>query len=305
MLRLGDVDAHDLRRSLRTGCFRLKIGNFVLRIDSVIPELQAGLVGIYDHYPVAIDGGYYDFDVSVLPPAFFRQWWRRNAIFSLSGVSPFLPMAAEHAHALFEWGVNWTIGSSVHQYLILHSAVVEKNGKAVMLSATSGSGKSTLAAELAMRGWRLFSDELALVDGPGMNLVPFPRPVSLKNQSIELIVSRHASAVIGPRARDTQKGTIAHLRVPDDSVDRALESAPPVLIVFPKWGPNAELHATPVGAGQAAMRLIDQSFNYATLGQTGFERLADLVLTAQAWELEYSSLDDAVEALDDLIANDA
>lgn len=305
MLRLGDVAAHELRRSLRTGCFRLKIGNFTFRVDSVIPELQAGLIGIYDHYPVAIDGGYFDFDVSVLPASFFRQWWHRNAVFSLSGVAPFLPMAAEHAHALFEWGVNWTIGSSVHQYLILHSAVVEKNGKAVMLSAISGSGKSTLAAELMLRGWRLFSDELALIDGPEVRLIPFPRPVSLKNQSIELIVSRHPSAIIGPRAHDTQKGTIAHLRVPDESVDRALESAPPLLIVFPKWRSHAELLVTPIGAGQAAMRLIDQSFNYATLGKTGFDQLADLVQAARAWELEYSSLDDAVEALDDLIANDA
>jgi hypothetical protein len=213
-------------------------------------------------------------------------------------------MAAEHAHALFEWGLNWTIGSSVHQYLILHSAVVEKNGKGVMLAAMSGSGKSTFAAELVMRGWRLFSDELALIDGPELQLVPFPRPVSLKNQSIELIRSRHPEAVFGPLAHDTQKGTIAHLRVPDESVDRALELARPALIVFPKWTAGQTLTVTPIGAGQAAMRLIDQSFNYSILGQLGFTRLAGLVQSAEAWELEYSSLDHAVEALEDLVADD-
>lgn len=305
MLRLAAVSDADLERSLCCGAFRLMIGGMSIRIDSEVPELRAGLRCIYDHYPVSIDGGRYDYDLQIRPASPLRRWIRRNAVFALSGQAPFLPMAAEHAHALFEWGLNWTIGSSVHQYLVLHSAVVEKKGRGVMLAATSGSGKSTLAAELSMRGWRLFSDELAMIDGPEPSLVPLPRPVSLKNQSIELIRRRHPQAVFGPLARDTHKGTIAHLRVPDESVDRAAETVRPALIVFPKWSSDAELQVNSVGQGQAAMRLIDQSFNYPLLGQAGFERLADLVQAAEAWELTYSSLDEAVDVLDDLIADDA
>lgn len=304
MLRLAAVSDADLQRSLSCGAFRLMIGEVSVRIDSEVPELRAGLSCIYDHYPVSIDGGRYDYDLQIRPASWLRRWFRRNAVFALSGQAPFLPMAAEHAHALFEWGLNWTIGSSVHQYLVLHSAVVENNGKGILLAATSGSGKSTLAAELAMRGWRLFSDELALIDGPESTLVPLPRPVSLKNQSIELIRQRHPRAVFGPLARDTHKGTIAHLRVPDKSVDRAAETVRPGLIVFPKWSADADLQVIPVGQGQAAMRLIDQSFNYPLLGQLGFERLADLVQAAEAWEITYASLDEAVDALEDLVADD-
>lgn len=305
MLRLDDVPEKELRESLRTGTFRLSIGEFLLRIDSVIPELPEGLRCMYGRYPVSVSGGPYDFDLQIRPAAYWRRWFRRNAVFSLSGQTPFLPMTAEHAHALFEWGLNWTIGSSVHQYLILHSAVVEKNGKGVMLAALSGSGKSTLTAELVNRGWRLFSDELALIDAPDLRLVSFPRPVSLKNESIELIRHRHPHACFGPLARDTQKGTIAHMRAPDESVDRASEAVVPALIMFPKWMAGSDLHVTPVGAGQAALRLVDQSFNYAVLGKLGFTHLAALVESAPAWELEYSSLDEAVDVLDELIADDA
>ena len=155
-----------------------------------------------------------------------------------------------------------------------------------------------------MRGWRLFSDELALIDGPDLRLIPFPRPVSLKNQSIELMRSRHSAAVFGPLARDTQKGTIAHLRVPDNSVERATEPVAPAMIIFPKWSARSALSIKPVGAGQAAMRLIDQSFNYSILGRLGFNRLADLVNAAQAWEIEYSSLDEVVEGLEELVEDD-
>lgn len=304
MLRLAAVPDADLDRSLCCGAFRLMIGGVSIRIDSEISELRTGLRRIYNHYPVSIDGGRYDYDLQIRPASPLRRWFRRNAVFALSGQAPFLPMAAEHAHALFEWGLNWAIGSSMHQYLVLHSAVVEKNGKGVMLAATSGSGKSTLAAELVMRGWRLFSDELALIDGPEPTLIPFPRPVSLKNQSIELIQRRHPRAVLGPLAHDTHKGTIAHLMVPDDSVERAAEAVRPALIVFPKWSGDAELQVNPVGPGSAAMRLIDQSFNYSILGQLGFQRLADLVQSAEAWEVNYSSLDDVVDALEELIAGD-
>jgi HprK-related kinase A len=301
--RLGELSETEFKKSLGQGTFRLSVGRFALRIASRIPELQAGLRQVYGHYPISTNGGYYDYDIGVQPASFVRQWLRRNAVFSLSGQAPFLPMPAENTHALFEWGLNWTISSSVHQYLMLHSAVLEKHGKGLLLSAYSGSGKSTLAGELAMRDWRLFSDELALLDGPQLRLIPFPRPVSLKNQSIEVIANRHQGARFGPIARDTQKGTIAHLCAPNDSVDRAHETAPPSLIVFPKWTAGASLRVSPLGAGQAAMRLIDQAFNYSVLGRLGFSMLADLVTAAKAWELEYSNLDDAVDALDTLIAD--
>lgn len=300
MLSLENFTASEIRSAVRVGNLRLGIGHFTLKITSVLPEFESALRQLYAHYPASIKGGAYDYDIDISPPSFIRRWIRRNSLFHLSGDAPFLPMEAGHAHALFEWGLNWTIGSYAHNFLILHSAVVELNGCGTLLAATSGSGKSTLAAELSLQGWRLLSDELALID-KDLRLVPCARPVSLKNQSIELIKARHPDAVLGPPARDTHKGTIAHLPAPQSSVARNLETATPRLIIFPKWSADASLRLEAVGSGQAALRLIDQSFNYPILGRQGFERLADLVESAEAWELEYSSLDEARNALEQLV----
>lgn len=286
---------------MRGGDLRLCIGRFTLKISSVLPEFERALRQLYAHYPASVDGGAYDYDIDISPPTFIRRWVRRNSLFHLSGDAPFLPMEAGHAHALFEWGLNWTIGSYAHNFLILHSAVVELNGCGTLLAATSGSGKSTLAAELSLQGWRLLSDELALID-KGLRLVPCARPISLKNESIDVIRSRHPSAVFGPLARDTHKGTIAHLPAQKSSVARNFETAAPRLIIFPKWTADAPLRLEPIGSGQAALRLIDQSFNYPILGRQGFERLANLVESAEAWELEYSSLDDARKALERIVS---
>ena len=300
-MRLENFTADEISSAVRCGELRLHIGRFTLKISIFLPEFEAAFRHLYAHYPSSINGGAYDYDIDISPPTFFRRWFHRNSLFRLSGDAPFLPMEVGHALALFEWGLNWAIGTYAHNFLILHSAVVELQGCGVLLAATSGSGKSTLAAELSLQGWRLLSDELALIDSD-LRLVPCARPISLKNQSIDVIRTRHPAAGFGQFARDTHKGTIAHIPAPKSSVDRNLETCPPRLIVFPKWTAYAPLRVEPVGSGQTALRLIDQSFNYPLLGQRGFERMADLVESTEAWELEYSSLDEARDALAQLVS---
>jgi HprK-related kinase A len=272
----------------------------VLKVSSNIPEFISIFRELYGDHPVRLEGGEYDFDLAIRSPSLWRQWFRRNATFEFCGDAPFIPMEVGHSHAMFEWGLNWAVASFLHDYLILHSAVVERKNKGVLLSAVSGSGKSTLSAELSLQGWRLLSDELALIDDE-LNLMPLARPVSLKNSSIDLIRARHPSAVIGPLARDTHKGTVGHLKVSGDSITRNLVPVIPKLIVFPKWTAGSPLRVIPVGAGQAALRLIDQAFNYSILGTEGFRRLVALVRNTEAWEIEYSSLDEVRDALETLV----
>lgn len=299
MLKLRDFSTKDIGQALRGENFRLSIGSFHLKVKSDAPELARTLGQLYAEYPASISGGAYHYDVEVSAPSLLRRWWRRNVVFRLSGDSPFLPMQAAHAHAMFEWGLNWTIGACAHHLLILHSAVVARAGCGVLLAATSGSGKSTLAAELALSGWRLLSDELALIDRQGF-LVPCARPVSLKNQSIDVIRARHPDAVCGPLAHDTHKGRIAHIAAPAASVADNLMRVQPRLVLIPKWSADAKTRLQRVGSGDAALRLIDQSFNYPILGTEGFRRLCRLVDDAPAWELEYADLDEARTALEAL-----
>lgn len=304
MLTVSACSEGALRDAFSAGRVRLHLGPFSLKLSSSVSEFLAAFRLLYADYYVSLDGGVFDFDIGILPPTIFRRWFRKNVNFQFSGDTPFLPMEVGHAHAMFEWGLNWAIASYVHTALVLHSAVVEWEGQGVLLSAISGSGKSTLSAELAMHGWRLLSDELALIDSDG-KLISLTRPISLKNQSIELIQSRHPLAVMGPLAKDTHKGTVAHLKVPATSMANSGGLVTPKLIIFPKWVEGAKLRVDPVISGQAAMRLIDQAFNYSILGITGFHRLAELVSSAEAWDIEYSSLDEVREVLQELVAENA
>jgi HprK-related kinase A len=302
VLTLADYPISKLDRAFRTGCLRLHLGNLIFKISSNVPEFIESFRQLYNDHPVTFGGGEYDFEIAISSGSPWRRWFRRNASFEFCGDSPFLPMDVGHSYALFEWGLNWVLASFLHNYLILHSAVMEWRGKGVLLSAVSGSGKSTLSAELSLQGWRLLSDELALIDA-SLHLIPLARPISLKNSSIEVIRSRHPSAVMSSLARDTHKGTVGHLKALSTSVEDNLVPATPKLIIFPKWTAGSSLRVEPVGAGQAAMRLIDQAFNYSVLGEVGFRRLVALTRSTEAWEIEYSSLDEARDALESLVVD--
>ncbi len=127
------------------------------------------------------------FDIAVVASSGLRRWLRPQANLVVNGVRPFLPLPADLSGALFEWSLNWCVGDHAHRWVAVHAAVVERNGRAIILSGVSGAGKSTLCAALVLAGWRLLSDEFALIDPHTGLLSPLPRPVSLKNASIGII----------------------------------------------------------------------------------------------------------------------
>lgn len=56
-------------------------------------------------------------------------------------------------------------GAILHQrgLLPLHGSCVAKDGEAVLITGDSGAGKSTLAAEFLRHGWKLLTDDVAVV----------------------------------------------------------------------------------------------------------------------------------------------
>jgi HprK-related kinase A len=199
------------------------------------------------------------------------------------------------AAPLLEWGLNRMVASRAHQYLILHAAAAERGGRGLILPAPPGSGKSTLSAALAHRGWRLLSDEFALIRPADGRLVPLPRPVSLKDASIDVIHAFAPAAVLGPRVADTVNSVAAYMRPPGDSVSRAQETALPAWIVFPRFQSGASTVLTPLPRARAFFRLAENAFNYTLLGKQGFDTLARAIEASESFEFLYSNLDEAVE----------
>lgn len=245
-------------------------------------------------YPGALasaDGDFPDFHISLRRPRTAHRWYRPQIRFFYEDNDLFRPFPLDHAFPLLEWGLNWCIASHSHQYLMLHAGVVERGGKALILPATPGSGKSTLAAGLTFRGWRLLSDEFGLIRPGRDQVVPLPRAIPLKNESIEVIRNFAPEAFLGPLFPKTRKGTVSHLRPPGPSLEQQQHPADPSWIVFPRYRQGAGAELKPIPDSLAFVRLSGNSFNYRLLGETGFRTLAALIRKCDCFSFEYGDLE--------------
>src|SRR5262245_47089810 len=203
--------------ALKPSGIQIEIGPFLARIRSELPAVADHISLMYPDFPQRVGAGSH-FDVAIVGGRRWHRWIRRQADLVINGVRPYLPLPAVLAGAAMEWGLNWCVGQKAHQWLTLHAAVVERYGKAMILPAPPGAGKSTLCASLAFSEWRLFSDEFGLIDPATDRIRAAPRPLSLKNESIELLEKRHADLCHGPEGVDIEGARFVYARPPTASV---------------------------------------------------------------------------------------
>lgn len=298
-MKLGELSDAVLRSSLHEGLV-VATGPFRFRIHSRTEEVFRGLRRLYADFELA-DPAFADYAVEVNRVSGPRAVWRPQINFRFDGYEPFNPLPADHAYALLEWGMNWCIGGQAHHYLLIHAAVLERNGRAVILPGDPGAGKSTLTAALALSGWRLLSDEMTLVDRSDGMLVGLARPVNLKNDSIGIVRAFSADAVFGDPAHDTHKGTVAHLKPPAASVRQVAQRALPAFIVYPRWSADAACTLTPRAKADAFMHTATHAFNYEVLGSTGFDLVGALVDRCECLDFRYARLPDAIALFERLV----
>jgi HprK-related kinase A len=294
-LNVSALTPSELRCQLGQAGIFLQTGSFITHLKTSIPSIAEGIGLLYADYPIVEQTGFVDFHVNLAHPRSLRRWFKPQVQFLFDGYSPFKPLPFDQAFPMLEWGLNWCVSSQANRYLIIHAAAIEKGGYAAILPAPPGSGKSTLCAALVNRGWRLLSDELALIRVSDGKIIPLPRPVSLKNQSIDIIQRYEPSAIFGRKVSDTMKGTVAHMKAPAESISRAAETSLAAWVIFPKYQTDAPSRLEPLPRSRAFMRIADNAFNYSLLGVKGFETMASVIDASLCYDFTYSNLDDAIE----------
>lgn len=303
-LRVKQLSIDEFGNRLATG-IGLEIGPFAAFVIADPVWLREPLHLLYADYPVLAEDNVFSFHVKLETHRGFPRFNRKLVRFSVDGRVPHESMPADQALPVLEWGINLVIAMRSHAYLMLHSAVVEFDGGALLLPAEPGFGKTTLCAGLSLHGWRLFSDEFGLVRPRTEELIPIPRPLALKNESISVLRDYSQSAIIGPETPNTRKGTVAHLRPPGCSVREAARGAPARWVVFPEWRRSGPCVLEKMPRSEAFMMLASNAFNYELLGEDGFHTVASIVKHAQCFKLSYSNLEEAVERLTRLASRDA
>ncbi|WP_343525117.1 HprK-related kinase A [Sphingomonas sp.] len=271
----------------------LKVGPVGFRIGSDWPAPVEALDALYHDYPRP---AFTDYTVRLEAHAPWRRWFRPSVHiggdFRLPEAAP-LPLSQGLLAA--ELGMNLQMALGHHRHLLLHASVVESGGRAIIMSGVSGAGKSTLSLLLAQRGWRFLGDEFALIDPASGLAMPFPRPISLKNESLAMIPPDGRA---GPLLTGTPKGRIRHV-APDVAAIAAMdEPARPALLLFPRFG--FPIASRPLPPAETFVRLTQASTNYMALGEAGFRALVRLRASVPAVALDYPDGPSGVAAVEAL-----
>lgn len=301
ILNLSTLELPTFNKQISGDGIRFAIGPFNIALQSNIKPLSHNIYNLYQKNALVPEDQFIDYHVRVSTPSTIRRFIKPQVKFELDGTSPFKPLPLDQSCAFFEWGLNWTIAQHAMQYLIVHCAVLEKDGRAVILPGMPGAGKSTLCAALAHHGWRLLSDEQALISTASGVISPLARPICLKNESIDIIKNYCPKAQFGALVKNTAKGDITHVKAPSDAIEKIEQPASPCLIVFPQFEATpSSLFLNPLSQGVAMIEMINHCFNYTVLGENGFNTLKNMVAKSRCYELRYHYLDDAISVLDEL-----
>jgi len=296
---IRDIPRNDLAQRLRSEGIHLNSGAFTTELTIEIPDLVDPFATMYARYPVEDPPGIDDARVRILAPSRWRRHFQRQAM-ALAEDIVFERVPVAQSYTLLETALNWGVAASDVSPLVIHSAVLERDGRALIMPAPSGSGKSTLCAALAWRGWRLLSDEMAVFCFEDGRVRPNPRPVSLKNKAIGLIAAFEPKAHISPTYHGTHKGDIAYMEPPPAAIERAQETAVPALVVAPTYREGASATLKQLEKTKGFRWLADNSVNYSSMLKTGFEMLTGIVERCGIYLLSYSDLEEAIAVIDRL-----
>jgi HprK-related kinase A len=299
MQLLRHLAVDDFNQRLARGELPLRIGPYIYNIQSNLPAVAAGIATLYGDFLLADPGEFVDYNVA-LQRSGFLQRVRGKAEFLFDKKSPFDTIPAGQAYAFLEWGMNWCVSLYANEYLKLHAAAVSRGDTAIIMPGIPGTGKSTLCAALGLSGWRILSDEHAMIPPRTTEIIPLCRPVSLKNESIDVIKSFSASAIFGPVSKETHKGVVVHMKAdlhPDSHDTKSLQAA---AMIFPRYARDEPQRMSPRRRTDSFILAAYHSFNYSLLCEAGFEAMKTLIQNIDCYDLVYHDLDWAVQAVGDL-----
>jgi len=299
MRLLRHLAADDFKQRLARADLPIRVGPYIYNVQSNLPTVAAGFATLYRDFQIADPGEFVDYNVAIVHSGLLQRI-RGKAKFLFDKKSPFDSIPAGQAYAFLEWGMNWCVSAHTNEYLTLHAAAVSRGDRAIIMPGTPGAGKSTLCAALGLSGWRILSDEHALIQPDTAQIIPLCRPVSLKNESIEVIKSFSSDAILGPLSKETHKGVVAHMKADLQADSHDTKPLQARAMVFPRYARDEPQRLSPRRRTDSFILAAYHSFNYSLLCEAGFEAMKTLIESIDCFDLVYNDLDFAINAVNDL-----
>jgi hypothetical protein len=187
--------------------------------------------------------------------------------------------------------------ASRHDFRIgVHAGVVSLGGACVLLPGSAGSGKTTLTAGLIRSGATYLSDELAMLEGPGLCVRPFPLALTIKDGSLGPLRPLYPEIHTLTLHLREDHVPVRYLPPPPASLPADDEARPVAAIVFPRYDAAAGTALQPLGRPAALERLLAEAhIPPERLDRDSAESLVRWMRTLECFDLRISSLERAVD----------
>jgi len=178
-------------------------------------------------------------------------------------------------------------GDRIH----FHSAAVARDGRAVLLLGRSGDGKSTLTATLVRAGWEYVTDEQVTFDPNGERILPYPRPLTLRQGVWHLFPG--VTAERGPHDYHRVEMSLREL-----GGHAAASPVVPTATIAPQYRAGSPLEVTPFSdTGGVIEFLASCCHDLGCTGERGVSVLVRLAASCAAWRLHYDDVEHAAHAV--------
>lgn len=191
----------------------------------------------------------------------------------------------------------WITAVNRHEFLLdIHAGVVGNDAACLLLPGAPGSGKSTLTAALVHAGYRLYSDEVALLADGTFDVFPVPLAICVKLSGLEALAGRFPQLRELPHHVRADGKRVIYLPPSRSWLPPAAVPCPVAALVFPTYAPGADTRLLRLPAFEALGKLLDECLVLRQRLDFGrVERLVTWIGSTPAYRLDHASLDAAVE----------
>ena len=180
------------------------------------------------------------------------------------------------------WHVNQETVRRSSSLTLVHASAAEHHGVAGVFPAPMESGKTTLVAGLVRAGLRYLTDEAAAIEPCQLQVLPFPKAMSVDPGSWEVLADLRPNVddAVFPFVRRQWQVVPADIRP-----DAVAPPTPVRLVVCPTYVEGARTTLEPLARAQALRLLTDSTFMFAHNGRRNFETLARVVRASDCYRL--------------------
>jgi hypothetical protein len=203
-------------------------------------------------------------------------------------------------------GAFWQAAVNAYDFrFYVHAGVVGSGSSCMLLPAAAGSGKSSLTAALAHKGFRYFSDEVALLEPGTFAVPPAPLAFCVKKTGWPVIARYFPQIADTPIHQRMDRRVVRYLAPTACGLDVAQKSAPVSHIILPRYMKDAETAIKPVGRSEALRHLMVECLALRQrLTPQNVAALVRWISAIPCYSLIFSSLEQAVDLIESVMSND-